>query len=124
MAGKYTLRLEHHFDAAHKLRLDHASPCQNVHGHRWDVVIEIVSNRLDKCGMVCDFKVIKGFVNELDHKMLNEVVDFNPTAENISKYLHDKIKREVVGEVKVTIFESPGASITYEDTETEEDTDL
>ena len=114
----YKLSYKTHFDAAHKLELDYSSPCQRLHGHRWNVVVEIVSKNLDRNGMIIDFKKIKNLVNELDHRYLNEVLDFNPTAENIAKYLYNKIADEVLGKVKVTVYESPDASITYENEET------
>ena len=110
----YKLKLKHHFDSSHKLELDYKSPCQNTHGHRWEVIITITTYKLNKNGMVVDFKHLKEIVNELDHKCLNEELDFNPTAENISKYLYEKISK--LGElynVKVEIYESPEASITY-----------
>jgi nitronate monooxygenase len=59
---------------------------------------------------------VKEIVNQLDHKNLNEVVDFEPTAENLSKYLYDKIYFEVGQnwkQVSVEIFEADKASITY-----------
>ena len=110
----YTLKLNYHFDAAHRLMLNYESACTNIHGHRWDVLIEIKSTKLNANGILIDFKQLKEIVNELDHKMLNEILDFNPTAENISKYLHNKIlKLNPQSKVKITIWESPEASITY-----------
>lgn len=45
---------------------------------------------LDNNGMVCDFTHIKKMVQDkLDHKYLNDVVDFNPTAENIARWICD-----------------------------------
>lgn len=117
MASKYTLKLKHHFAASHHLILDYKSPCQRNHGHTFDVLVEIVSNSLDPNGMIIDFKKIKGIINKLDHQNLNEILDFNPTAENIAKYLQNEIRKEVLGEVKVTIWESPNASITYEESD-------
>ena len=42
--------------------------------------------------MVVDFAHIKQMIQEkLDHKNLNEVLSFNPTAENIAKWICDQI---------------------------------
>ena len=109
----YVLKLKHHFDAAHRLILDYDSPCQNDHGHRWEIEIEISARELNTNGMIVDFKYLKEIVNELDHKNLNEILPFNPTAENISHYLRTKIQKlnDKAG-VVVTVWESPDASIT------------
>ena len=111
----YKLKLKHHFDSAHRLKLNYDSKCEGIHGHRWEVIIEIWKNTLDDNGMIIDFSKLKGKIDELDHKMLNDMVKFNPTAENLSKYLHDEfMKLGVFERLKLTIYESPGASISYE----------
>ena len=79
-------RLE--ISAAHNLKLDYESKCENLHGHNWIIEIYCKSEELDKNGMVLDFTVIKKRIKEkLDHKYLNEIFDFNPTAENIAKWI-------------------------------------
>jgi len=113
MSKKYTLELNHHFDASHQLELDYLSPCQNCHGHRFSVRVKIVSSVLDRNGMIIDFQIIKNIINKLDHQHLNSILSFNPTAENIAKYLQEEISKKVLGEVEVTVWESPDASITY-----------
>lgn len=117
----YYLKLKHHFDSAHKLELDYESPCQRYHGHRWVVIVKVWSETLNKNGMIADFKTLKGIINQLDHRMLNDLVDFNPTAENLVKYLHNEIKMALqaddlkISRIAIELFESPEASVTYED---------
>ena len=42
--------------------------------------------------MVCDFTHIKKQIHDqLDHKYLNDIVDFNPTAENMAKWICDNV---------------------------------
>lgn len=78
--------------AAHKLELDYESKCQNLHGHNWRVIVFCRSKTLDKNGMVYDFTHIKKNIHDvLDHKNLNEILDCNPTAENIAKWIADTI---------------------------------
>ena len=110
----YTLKLTHHFDSSHYLK-EYKGKCANVHGHRWVVNIEITTSNL-KNDMIVDFSQLKNIIDILDHKSLNDVVIFNPTAENLSKYLFDKILEETGFHSKITLFESPEASITYEQT--------
>lgn len=74
--------------AAHRLDLGYESPCQNLHGHNWIITVYCKSETLDANGMVIDFAHISNNVKDLlDHKNLNDVLTFNPTAENIAYYL-------------------------------------
>ena len=73
---------------AHRLNLNYESKCANLHGHNWIVTVWCKSQTLDANGMVMDFTHIKREVQDkLDHKFLNDVVPFNPTAENIAKWV-------------------------------------
>lgn len=95
---------------AHKLNLDYPSKCSNLHGHNWVITVTLKRDDLDKNGMVYDFTKIKALVNSLDHVYINNVVDFNPTAENIAKYLCNMIPYCV----RVTVQETEGNEATYE----------
>ena len=97
--------------ASHNLNLDYESKCQNLHGHNWIVTIYCKSETLDNNGMVIDFTEIKKIVHKkLDHQNLNEVLDFNPTAENIAKWIVDSIDKCYKAEVQ----ESEGNTAIYE----------
>lgn len=109
----YTLNLKHHFDAAHNL-LNYKGVCAKMHGHRWVIEVEITTHKLIN-DMVVDFKKIKEIINYFDHQYLNELVSFNPTAERIAQYLFKQIKTKTKFKSKITIWESPNCSITYED---------
>jgi 6-pyruvoyltetrahydropterin/6-carboxytetrahydropterin synthase len=96
---------------AHCLRLNYNSPCQNLHGHNWQITIYCRHEQLNENGMVVDFSKIKRIVNKLDHANLNEILGIgNPTAENIAKWICDRIKNCY----KVIIRESQGNSVIYE----------
>ena len=97
--------------SSHSLDLDYGSKCENIHGHNWIIEIFCKSEELNRNGMVIDFSEIKKEVMKLDHKNLNEILVFNPTAENIAKYLCCKINKCY----KVTIKESENNLVEYEE---------
>ncbi len=78
----YIVRKRLEISASHHLNLSYTSKCENLHGHNWIVIVWCRSKQLNPDGMVVDFAHIKQMIQEkLDHKNLNEVLSFNPTAE-------------------------------------------
>lgn len=112
----YTLKLKHSFCAAHQLEHAYSEECNlNIHGHNWNVLVKIQTDKL-RNGMVVDFKRVKEVINKLDHKNLNTILDFEPTAENIAHYLYQEIEKLKVQDlwiVSVTVWEAEDTSITY-----------
>ena len=107
----YYVKKRFEISASHKLNLSYESKCTNIHGHNWIITVECKSKELNSDGMVTDFTHIKQIVMErLDHSMLNEVLDFNPTAENIAKWIVDNVPNCWRCEVQ----ESEGNSAAYE----------
>lgn len=106
----YIVRKKLEIAGSHNLHLDYDSPCKNLHGHNWIIYIWCRSKKLNK-DMVIDFSEIKRLIhNRLDHSYLNDVFYFNPTAENISKWICD----EVPNCFKVEIYESENNYCCYE----------
>ena len=102
-------RLE--ISASHKLNLSYESKCENLHGHNWIINIYCKSEELNKDGMVIDFTHIKKLVKEkLDHQNLNDIFDFNPSAENIAHW----IVKNVPKCYKAKVQESEGNVAIYE----------
>lgn len=97
---------------AHRLELDYESPCQRLHGHNWIITVHCKAKELNQNGMVVDFKHIKEIVHgKLDHRFLNEILPFNPTAENIARYIVESIPECYKAEVQ----ESEGNIAVYEE---------
>lgn len=95
---KVTIHTSFKFDAAHKLE-GYDGPCANLHGHTWKVDVWLTgsTNHKDHIGMLLDFREIKNVEKELDHKLLNDTLaPFNPTAENISEYIFNKLKAKLI----------------------------
>ncbi|MCK5884665.1 MAG: 6-carboxytetrahydropterin synthase [Bacteriovoracaceae bacterium] len=87
----YYISKELSVSGAHKLTLPYESKCRELHGHNWRVKVFLKSETLNENGMILDYTEIKKYVMVFDHKCINDLVEFNPTAENICKYYCDKI---------------------------------
>jgi len=117
MKRKITLKIEHHFDAAHQLKLSYESQCQNLHGHRWNVIVFVrgTTDDLDNNGILVDFTNIKEKIDIYDHQFLNDIMKFNPTAENIANNLCKRLENQFPKlKFKVRIYESPNCSVEVE----------
>lgn len=102
-------RLE--ISGAHSLSLSYPSKCNHIHGHNWIITVFCKSASLNQDGMVVDFSHVKQLIhNKLDHRNLNEIFDFNPTAENIARWICDQIETCY----RVEIQESEGNIAIYD----------
>ena len=120
----YRLRVKDSFAAAHQLR-EYEGACERLHGHNWDVELEVEGERLNNQGLLVDFKVLKSILKEvlkpLDHSMLNEHPQFqkeNPTSERIATYIFKEVGKRLeemglpVTVSQVTVWESSNSRAT------------
>lgn len=119
----FELTVSSHFSGAHQLRHLHGK-CEALHGHNWKVEISVTSRKLNRGGVVIDFKILKekleNVLRTLDHHFLNDLPYFSkkePSSENIAKYIFEELKKELrkypVLLSKVTVWESEVTSATY-----------
>ena len=136
----YGLKTEAAFDSAHFLT-DYFGKCENLHGHRWRVVVYLEVPELQSEGtmrdMVLDFGIFKQHVralaDELDHTFLVEegslapatvaaleaegfsltVLPFRTTAENIARYFCDRLTAEGLPVAQVDCYETPNNCAIY-----------
>ena len=86
----FTITKQFSFAAAHQLAgLDPNHPCSRLHGHNYEVELELSSPTLNAVGFVVDYRDLDAFKryvdDRFDHRNLNDAIDFNPTAENLAK---------------------------------------
>ena len=136
----YGLRTECAFDSAHFLT-DYYGRCENLHGHRWRVIVTIEQERLQETGtmrdMVVDFGVFKrkvrALAEELDHTFLVEegslapatiaalegegfvlkVLPFRTTAENLARWFFDRLVADGLPASEVACYETPNNCALY-----------
>lgn len=140
----YVIKIEHSFDSAHFLA-GYSGKCSNIHGHRWRVEVEVTASELitlgQSKGMVADFSDLKNDVKDIldyyDHSLIIEegtlkketlkclteegfriiAVKFRPTAENFSHFFFHKICEKGYQVRRVTVYETPANSASYESNE-------
>ncbi len=113
------------FDAAHFLP-NHKGKCASMHGHTYRLEVTVVrenGNLMDVGsdeGMVVDFYDLKAIVtteviDKMDHKVLNEVLPFRTTAENMAAHifsvLTDKLQSSGVLVEKIKLWETPDSYV-------------
>jgi 6-pyruvoyltetrahydropterin/6-carboxytetrahydropterin synthase len=86
--------LEYSIDCAHRLpRVPDGHKCGRMHGHRYDIRIEVSGMPDAYTGWIVDYADIKALcdpfiIGQLDHQCLNEIPGLdNPTCENIVQWI-------------------------------------
>ncbi len=129
------------FCAGHRL-LGHEGKCANLHGHNYIVEFHVTGKKIDSLGRVVDFSVINrlfkgwidknwdhgfllwnedaGALNALEQVQPNRIyrMPYNPTAENMARYLLDEIAPDLISQIdgyelqvtKVVVWETANSS--------------
>jgi 6-pyruvoyltetrahydropterin/6-carboxytetrahydropterin synthase len=95
----FEVSVDEMFSAGHALR-GYKGKCENPHGHNYKIRVVLEGPDLDSIGLLYDFvdlkKVVRGIIEGLDHKYLNDQAPFdkiNPSAEILAKYFYDETSR-------------------------------
>jgi 6-pyruvoyltetrahydropterin/6-carboxytetrahydropterin synthase len=118
----FSISVERHFRASHQLTLPDGSK-EPVHDHDWVVTADLSSEKLNNMGVVMDFRALKAMIDKtvagFNNKALDSIGYFqrnNPSAENVAKYIYEKLLSELPEGVKlqnVRIVEEPGCSAMF-----------
>lgn len=111
-----TIHLTRSIDASHVIP-GHPGKCARLHGHTYRFEVWI-SGPVGESGMLVDFYDVKALIDEWDHRHLNDVVSFVPTAELLAADMQRRIlelARDRAGEdaglvgVLVRLWETPAS---------------
>ena len=136
----YELKTEASFDSAHFLT-DYEGKCENLHGHRWRVVVSIRAQELQDAGekrdMVMDFgdfkRAVRALAAEFDHCFLVEegslapetvecleregfslkMLPFRTTAENLARCFCERLVAQGLPVSAVEMYETPNNCAIY-----------
>lgn len=139
---KYTVTKVFTFDSGHRLS-NYDGKCKQLHGHTYHLELTVGCEELDSLGMVLDFNVLKDIYKQevdslLDHRLMlyeddtaNQVLarnlpvgdksvvftSFNPTAENIGRFLFSLFQSRLPGDRglrvdRLTLYETPTSFAT------------
>ncbi len=110
---------EFSFDAAHRLpEVPPTHKCARLHGHTYYVTIFVQGPVEEQSGWVMDFSEIKTafkpILEQLDHYYLNEIEGLeNPTAENIARWIWQRLKPTLPALSKIMIKETCTSGCVY-----------
>lgn len=132
---RVTVNRKAHFNAAHRLYNNEWTDARNAeifgkcanpnfHGHNYELIVSVTGEINRETGFVMDMKILKSLIrveieDQFDHKNLNEeVIEFatlNPTAENISVVIWNKLRKSIDSklDLSITLYETPRNFVTY-----------
>ena len=132
---KVTVSRKAHFNAAHRLHRKDWSfekndsvfgKCNNAnfHGHNYELTVSVTGEIDPETGYVMDIKDLADLIFEeveqaFDHKNFNldvpEFTNLNPTAENISVVIWNKMRKRIKPELdlEIVLYETPRNFVTY-----------
>ncbi len=132
---RVTVNRKAHFNAAHRLYNKEWTDAKNTeifgkcanpnfHGHNYELIVSVTGEIHKETGFVMDMKILKNLIyheieERFDHKNLNEEVkefaSLNPTAENISVVIWNKLRTKIDTklDLAITLYETPRNYVTY-----------
>jgi len=113
------------FEAAHWLpNFPQDHKCRRLHGHSFKIEVVVRGPLDESTGIVMDFgdlkRVVKPFVEELDHQCLNhlgadraDALLQNPTAENLARWFYHNLRPHLPLLHEVIVYETCTSRCVY-----------
>ena len=121
MAG-FEVIVRDEFAAAHQLRLLDGA-LEPLHGHNWEVEVELAGPRLDGMEVLIDFTQVRAQLRaaaaRLHDTFLNDLPEFvgrNPSAEQVAVYFRDALRPNLPPTVHLTrvrVWETRGCAAAW-----------
>lgn len=118
----FTIIVETHFWASHRLALPDGVK-EPGHYHNWSVSAEVESEKLNDIAVVMNFEQLKEMLDNIVSTFHNKSIDENgffqqnnPSAENVAKYVYDKLKPKLPEGLKlrsISVVEQPGCTAKF-----------
>ena len=117
-----SITVESHFSSGHFLP-SYDGACNRCHAHGWKYSVTVRKRINPDTGMVMDYKDLKKCLKEMediiDHRMLNDILTFEPTSENVAVWMWEYLSKRLLlkGIVEIKLYESENCytTITVED---------
>lgn len=114
----YVISKDFAFSYSHVLHgLPDGHQCARLHGHNAVVRLTLAARDLDTRGFVVDYGDLRPFGQwldeQFDHRHLNDVVSFQPTAENLARYAFETAAGFGWPVAEVAWSETPKSWATY-----------
>ena len=108
----FSIQKKFKFEAAHKLsHLNYDTPCKNLHGHSYTVIVEIGALGVNNdTNMILDFNKFKPFKDYLDNEWDHSILVAN--NENIDEY------KKVFPSTKIKVVQNEICSLSSTTSET------
>ncbi len=107
------------FEAAHWLpTFPDGHKCRRLHGHSFRVDVVVAGDVPEDTGYLIDYGQIKAATEpirtQLDHYLLNDIEGLsNPTAENLAKWIYDRLTPSLPILAAVRIHETCTSTAEY-----------
>jgi len=118
----YTVTVESTFTASHQLRMADGAK-EPLHSHDWVVRVAVSAENLDETGLAVDFNDLKAMIADVAEpfagarlEQLDCFANCNASAENVARYIYDRIEPMLANRLKLEyaeVMEATGCWTKY-----------
>lgn len=115
----FQVTVQTNFWASHRLTLSDGTK-EAVHSHNWKVTAKVSGEKLDRMGLLIDFKKLKKMIENIIAPLANQLLENNryfhqnnSSAEIIAEYIFENLQPQLPKHLtlkSISITEEPGCS--------------